>query len=65
MECVLLPPEEYISLIDEVNDARLLSMASERMTKADFSAFVPAEHLYKEFGITQSVLDAVGEVDIE
>ena len=34
-ECVLLSPEEYMSLIDEVNDARLLTMASERMAKAD------------------------------
>ena len=64
-ECVLLSPEEYISLIDEVNDARLLALASERMAKADFVTFVPAEHLYEELGITQDTLDAVGEVDIE
>ena len=30
-ECVLLSPDEYIQLIDEVNDARLLTMATERM----------------------------------
>ena len=64
-ECVLLSPEEYMSLIDEVNDARLLTMASERMAKADPTAVVPAEHLYEELGITQDALDAVGEVDIE
>ena len=64
-ECVLLSPEEYVSLIDEVNDARLLTMASERMAKANPATFVPAEHLYEELGITQDALDAVGEVDIE
>ena len=64
-ECVLLSPEEYMSLIDEVNDARLLTLASERMAKADPAAFVSAEHLYDELGITQDALDAVGEVDIE
>lgn len=64
-ECVLLSPEEYMSLIDEVNDARLLTLASERMAKADPASFVPAEHLYEELGITQDALDAVGEVDIE
>ena len=53
-ECVLLSPEEYMSLIDEVNDARLLSMASERMAKADPAAFVPAEHLYEELGMNLS-----------
>ena len=62
---VLLSPEEYVSLIDEVNDARLLTMASERMAKANPATFVPAEHLYEELGITQDALDAVGEVDIE
>ena len=64
-ECVLLSPEEYMSLIDEVNDARLLTLASERMAKAEPTTFVPAEHLYDELGITQDALDAVGEVDIE
>ena len=57
--------EEQMGLIDEVNDARLLTMASERMTKADPAAFVPAEHLYEELGITQDALGAVGEADIE
>ena len=52
-------------LIDEVNDARLLTLASERMAKADSATFVPAEHLYEELGITQDALDAVDEVDIE
>ena len=57
--------EEHMGLIDEVNDARLLTMASERMAKADPAAFVPAEHLYEELGITQDALGAVGEVDTE
>ncbi len=26
-ECVLMSPEEYVKLMDEVNDARLLSLA--------------------------------------
>lgn len=64
-ECVLLSPEEYMRLIDEVNDARLLSLASARMAKAEPSAFIPAEQLYEEFGITQDALDAAGEAEIE
>ena len=57
--------EEYMGFVDEVNDAKLLALASERMAKADLTTFVPAEHLYEELGITQDALDAVGEVDIE
>ncbi len=64
-ECVLLSPDEYIQLIDEVNDARLLTMAANRMAKADPSSFIPAEQLYAEMGITQADLDEIGEVDIE
>lgn len=64
-ECVLLSPDEYIQLIDEVNDARLLTMAANRMAKADPSSFVSAEQLYAEMGITQADLDEIGEADIE
>lgn len=64
-ECVLMSPDEYIRLIDEVNDARLLTMASARMAKANPASFVPADSLYEEMGITQEDLDAIGEVDIE
>lgn len=64
-ECVLLSPDEYLRLIDEVNDARLLSLAAERMADFDPAATVPAEALYKELGISQEDMDAVGEVEIE
>ena len=64
-ECVLMSPEEYLRLMDEVNDARLLTLAAERIAKADPSAFIPADRLYEEIGITQEDLDAIPEVDIE
>ena len=64
-ECVLLSPDEYIRLIDEVNDARLLTMAADRMAKADPATFISADQLYAEMGITQADLDEIGEVDIE
>lgn len=57
--------EEYMGFVDEVKDAKLLALASERMAMADSSQFVPAERLYEELGITQDDLDTVGDVDIE
>ena len=57
--------EEHMGLVDELNDAKLLDLAVERMKKADSTAFVPAERLNKELGITQDDLDIVGDVDIE
>ena len=64
-ECVLLSPDEYLRLIDEVNDARLLSLATERMANFDPAATVSAEALYKELGISQEDMDAAHEVEIE
>ena len=57
--------EEHMGLVDEMNDDKLLVLASERMAKADSSLFVPAERLYEELGITQDDLDTAGDVDIE
>lgn len=64
-ECVLLSPEEYISLMDELNDARLLLLASERLQKMDSAALIPEEQVWQELGITPEDLDAVGEVELE
>ena len=64
-ECVLMSPEEYIKLMDEVNDARLLSLANERMQNFNSANLISSEDLYKELGITQDDLDSIGEVEFE
>ena len=64
-ECVLLSPQEYVSLMDEVNDARLLSIANERMQSFNPDKLISSEDLYKELGITKEALEAVGEVEFE
>lgn len=64
-ECVLLSPQEYVKLMDEVNDARLLSIANERMQNFNSANLISSEELYKELGITEEDLDAIGEVEFE
>ena len=64
-ECVLLSPEEYVKIMDEVNDARLLSLANERMQNFNSANLIPSEALYKELGIKKEDLDAIGEVEFE
>lgn len=44
-ECVLLSPEEYIRLLDELNDARLLNCAAERMAHYDPSTTISQEEV--------------------
>jgi len=64
-ECVLLSPDEYLRLIDEVNDARMLHIAAERMAHYDPSTAIPADEVYKTLGITKEDIDNCGEVEIE
>ena len=64
-ECVLMSPEEYVKLMDEVNDARLLSLANERMQNFNSTNLISSEDLYKELGITEEDLEKVGEVEFE
>ena len=64
-ECVLMSPDEYVKLMDEVNDARLLSIANERMQNFNPANLISSEDLYKELGITEEDLDTIGEVEFE
>ena len=64
-ECVLLSPDEYVRLMDEVNEARLLMLANERMSRYKPDTAITADELYKNLGITKEDLDNCGDVDIE
>lgn len=64
-ECVLLSPEEYIRLMDEVNDARLLTIASERMSHYDASTTISGEEMNRRLGVTENDLADFNEVEIE
>lgn len=64
-ECVLLSPEEYIRLMDEVNDARLLALAAERLSCLDTAELISQEELDKKFGITPEDLEEGSEVEFE
>lgn len=64
-ECVLLSPEEYVNMMDELNDARLLAVAVERMADIDPAALISGEQIRERLGITQEDLDAIGEVEFE
>lgn len=64
-ECVLLSPEEYLHLMDEINDAKLAALAAERMQHFDPAAAIPAEEVYRDHGITEADLSAMDEVEFE
>ena len=64
-ECVLLSPEEYVRLMDEVNDARLLAVATERMAHYDPSTLISEEEMNRRLSVTAADLADFDEVDIE
>jgi len=63
--CVLLSPDEYLQMVDEINDARLLAIANERLAHFDPSAAIPEEKVWERLNITDEELEAVGEVEFE
>ncbi|MSS92073.1 type II toxin-antitoxin system Phd/YefM family antitoxin [Eisenbergiella tayi] len=64
-ECVLMSPAEYVELMNEVNDARLLTIASERIANFDSTKLVSMEAFDKEFGFTETDLADSDEVEFE
>ena len=64
-ECVLLSPEEYLRLIDEVNDAKLAALAAQRMQHFDADKAIPTEEVYQKYGISDADLADFDEVEFE
>ena len=64
-ECVLLSPDEYVSLMDEVNDARLLTLAVKRMENFTPEETISEEQVMKDLGITDDDLSDFDEVEFE
>jgi hypothetical protein len=60
-----LAPDEYIRLMDEVNDARLQAMATERMAHYNPATVISADEMNRRLGITDEDLAGYDEVEIE
>ena len=64
-EVVIISPEQYIELMDILNDYELLSLAMKRMENYDSSSLISEEKVWERLNITQDELDAAGEVEFE
>ena len=64
-EVVLLPPDEYVQIMDALNDYLLLTMAVERMSAYDPNTLITEEEMRKRLGITQEELDNIADVELE
>lgn len=63
-ECVLVSVDDYINMVDEINDMRLLLMAVDRMNVVNEGSKenISQEEVEKMFGVDSSDCD---EVEIE
>lgn len=64
-ECILMSPDEYVNLMDEINDTRLFTTAAERMEHFDPAKVISQEEVDREFGFTFEDLKDADEVEIE
>ena len=61
----LTPVQVRDSFMDELNDARLLAVASERMVHFDPASLISEEEMNRCLGISDNDLTGFDEVDIE
>ena len=64
-ECVLMSPEEYLGLMEELEDAKLCAMAHQRLEHSAPQDAIPAEEVYRKLGITDADLAGADEVELE
>ena len=63
-ECVLMSVDDYLSLMEEINNARLLAIANERLANFD-GATISQEEMNYLIGITEKDIDGFENVEIE
>lgn len=64
-ECVLLSPDEYVCLMDEVNDARLITLAANRLSNFDSDSVINEEEMNQKLGVKPEDLKNFEEVELE
>ena len=64
-EVVLMPPDEYVEIMETLNDYLLLTMAVERTSSFDPGTLISEEEMDQRLGITKEDLESVGEAEFE
>ena len=64
-ECVLLSPDEYTRILDELEDARLLVVALDRLSRYDPDETVSWDEMNAYLGLTEKDLEGWEEIELE
>ena len=61
----MVPPDEYVEIMESLNDYLLLSMTVDRISSYDLDALISEEEMDRRLGITQEELDETEEAEFE
>ena len=64
-ECVLLSPEEYVRMMDELEEAKLYALAMERMSRDNPPRTISQEEMDARFGVTEDDLSGWEDMELE
>ena len=64
-EVVCVPPDQYLEMVDMLNDYELMTLALARLEKFNPDTLIPESDVWARLGITDEELDAVGEAEFE
>lgn len=64
-ECVLLSPEEYVKMVNVIEEAELLKMAISRTENCNPADSIPLKSIMEKYDITQDDIDNTEDVEIE
>lgn len=64
-ECVLISPEDYIALLDQIEDIKLLQLANERLSHFDFNTLITQEEIDRKYGFKPEDYSNVDDIEFE
>lgn len=64
-ECVLLSPEEYVRMMDELEEAKLYALAMERLSRDNPPRTISQEEMDARFGVTEDDLSGWEDMELE
>lgn len=63
--CVVMSPDDYLQLIDKLEEMKMMNIAQERLMNFDSASLVSQDELDKDFGWTKEDIEKWDDVEIE
>ncbi len=64
-ECILISPEQYKNMLDELEDLQLIALSDERMKNYDSERLLSSEEINKKYGYNDLDLADADEIEFE